>query len=221
MKQSEVVRRLQKLVQLLRSGQLNQPGALRGDAASKLLGSDPPAGWNWLDGHTWSEKWVISMSLGPWRAERTEKVKNLVLKALRGRRLSELARSRRLPFPELPGDWQWEWTIRLAEYLRARGLSDRAFFGWLRQCEGGGLGARAALRAICGDWGVCKTIDYFVREALDLEVIPIDRHVNRILRHARLADLPQEVLITACNDLGIKAQRLARALYRARTPVHN
>src|SRR5215467_2726432 len=142
---------------------------------------NPSAEWNYMSGRTWSQKWLISVSLGPWREQRAMDVMRQVLDRFGQRHLSSLRQNGRLPFPHLIGDWQWEWTLRLAEYLRLHRLSEREFFGHLRRIDGGGLAARGALRAICGAWGPSKTIDYFVREALDLEIIPVDRHVKRVL----------------------------------------
>ena len=218
-----IERRMKNLIQKLRSGDLDDPVRSKGphDCASYLVDHDPPAGWNYFDKKTsWSEKWIISMSLGPWKEDRTQEVMATVLSALKKQPLSKLQRAERLPFPKLKGDWQWEWTINLSEYLRDIDWSDAGFFSMLKEIEGGGLACRAAIRAICGAWGPCKTVDFFIREALYLEVIPIDRHVERILRSAGLGGLRQEHLIAECKRLGVKPQRFARAVFRAYSPLN-
>jgi hypothetical protein len=223
-----VEKRLRRLVKRLRSGDLDDP--VRGRIhdpdrfedgelpASRLVDRNPPIGWNYMNGRNWSQKWLISVSLGPWREQRAMGVMHQVLHQFGQRRLSSLRENGRLPFPSLSGDWQWEWTLRVAEYLRLHRLSERVFLGYLKRIDGGGLAARGALRAICGAWGPSKTIDYFVREGLDLEVIPVDRHVERVLAKAGLGSVSQADIIAACHAIGVKPQRLARALYTALSP---
>ena len=183
--------------------------------ASYLVDHDPPPNWNYLRGRNWSQKWIIAMSLGPWNENRADEVMDEVLRGLGRRSLRELQRRHRLPYPKLSGDWQWEWTVSLSEYLRDHDVSETVFFRHLRNIDGGGVAARAVLRAICGAWGTSKTIDYFVREALDLEVIPVDRWVSRALKSAGLSTVAQQELIAGCRRLKVKPQRLARALYKA------
>jgi hypothetical protein len=215
-----IEQRLKRLVRRLRLGYLDDPDRFEeGELpASRLVDRNPPAGWNYMNGRNWSQKWLISVSLGPWREQRAMQVMHQFLNNFGHRRLSSLKETQRLPFPRLSGDWQWEWTLRLAEYLRSYRLSEREFFGYLKAIDGGGLAARGALRAICGAWGPSKTIDYFVREALDLEVIPVDRHVERVLAKAGLGSISQADIIAACHAIGVKPQRLARALYTALSP---
>jgi hypothetical protein len=212
---------IRNLVKKLRSGEFNDRDRKTdaNDRASYLIDHDPPDGWNYFESDTtWSEKWIISMSLGPWEEKQTQDVMGKVLDALNKRPLTKLHKNERLPFPKLQGDWQWEWTIYLSEYLREIDWSDSEFFTMLKNIDGGGLAARAALRAICEAWGTSKTIDYFIREALDLEIIPIDRHVKRMLVNFGLSNLKQEELIALCKAIGVKPQRLARALYKAYSP---
>ena len=97
-------------------------------------------------------------------------------------------------------------------------MSERQFFNRLRQLDGGGLAARAALKTSCGAWGTTKTIDYFIREALHLPIIPVDRHVRRVLKSAGLQTTSDEELLLTCQQIGVRPQRLARALYRAYSP---
>lgn len=220
MKPELAAKRLNDLVRRLRSGILDDPGRTSGwrDKASYLIDHNPPGNWNYMAGRTWSEKWIISMCLGPYGTGRAQEVMAKVLKAVRKRRLAALKPDSRLPFPRLPGDWQWRWTFELGRYLRDWQMSEKRFFKMLRQLDGSGLAARAALRTVCGAWGATKTIDYFIREALDLPIIPVDRHVRRVLAAAGLETASHEELLLACRRIGVRPQRVARALYRAYSP---
>ena len=105
-----IERRLARLAQRLRSGKLDDPGRSQDGElpASRLVDRDPPSDWNYMRGRTWSQKWLVSVSLGPWREARALEVMDRVLDHLGRRRLSSLRRSGRLPFPRLTGDWQWQ-----------------------------------------------------------------------------------------------------------------
>ena len=114
---NQLGRRLKRLTRRLRSGKLDDPVRSKGKhhRASHLVDHDPPRGWNYMAGCNWSQKWLISVSLGPWRGDQTQGVIDRVLDHFGRRRLSSLRRSHRLPFPKLARDWQWQWTLRLAQ----------------------------------------------------------------------------------------------------------
>jgi hypothetical protein len=164
---------------------------------------------NWFrPSHNWTERWLISMSLGPWKIPRTETIRDHVLKELCRRHLETLSDAQ-IAALGFPLEWQTRYTAKLAIYLQNSETTMDRFCSHLR--TGSGLKARGELQAATGA-GESKCIDYFVREALQLDVFPIDRWVRRLLSNYGIPE-SQEQLIELCYATGQNVRYVARAAY--------
>src|SRR4030067_2629479 len=102
MRSETVEKRLRVLSKDIRRGEWDYVDTeKRFNRASFLIDNDPPKqiNWNYLNGKNWSQKWLISISLGPWRQGRARDVMEKVQNRLGRRPLHRLRRSDRLPFP--------------------------------------------------------------------------------------------------------------------------
>jgi endonuclease III len=77
-----------------------------------------------------------------------------------------------------------------------------------------GDGAHNILAALSEVNGYSKCVDFFVREALRLDVVPVDRHVKRVLRRFRLGGVKPPHLSYLIRQAGFEPRLVARALYQ-------
>jgi hypothetical protein len=105
-------------------------------------------------------------------------------------------------------------TVFFNSLLQGRGLTLDALCDQLRKLPGDQ--AYQVLATMSGVKGYSKCLDFFVREALCLDAVPVDRRVRRMLKRFRLyhvrGQLPQLI-----REVGYEPRFVARFLYEAGT----
>jgi hypothetical protein len=160
--------------------------------------------------HTWTHKYLTAMSLGPWRIHRQLYQKNQLLSEVGNAEWSSLTPDavESLPFA-LP--WQKQQALRFHESLRERASTLDALCDHLRSLTGDD--AYRTLAAMSGVTVYSKCLDFFVREALCLDTVPIDRHVRRILARFGLSRVRRSQLTLLIREAGFRPRLIARLLY--------
>jgi hypothetical protein len=159
---------------------------------------------------TWTQKYLTSLSLGPWRIAGQVSQKNLVLSVVTQSELSSIAPSivAGLPF-RLP--WQ---TAQAIEFHRNLQASDKSIDELCKGLESAnGDDAYRCLADMSGIRGYSKCLDFFVREGLCLDRVPVDRHVKRILAEFGLGSVRRSALPELIRRAGFNPRFVARVLY--------
>lgn len=159
---------------------------------------------------TWTQKYLTSLSLGPWRVPQQVHQKNLLLHKVQD-----------LEFTALSGDivanlqfrlsWQRNQATTLHSTLNHLNIKFDDLCEQLSQLNG--QIALDLLSRLSGVKSYSKCLDFFVREALCLDALPIDRHVRRFLERIGLQHASQEEVIAAIRDEGFDPRLVARTLY--------
>jgi hypothetical protein len=150
------------------------------------------------------------MSLGPWRTPRQVRQKNLLLAEVGDVEWSTLAPPTvaSLPFI-LP--WQRQQAVEFHRNVQTRGVTLDALCVELRELPGDK--AYRELAKMSGVKGYSKCLDFFVREGLCLDTVPIDRHVRRVLDRFGLMGVRRSKLPDLIQEAGFQPRLIARVLY--------
>jgi hypothetical protein len=162
---------------------------------------------------TWTQKYLTAMSLGPWRIPRQVNQKNRLLRQVGDAEWSSLGPERvaGLPFV-LP--WQTQQAGAFHCNLRRRPLTLDALCDELRLLPAAsGDEAYCELAGMSEVKGYSKCVDFFVREALCLDTVPKDRHVQRVLLRSGLSRVPRSQLPSLIREAGFQPRLVARVLY--------
>ena len=160
--------------------------------------------------NTWTQKYLTSLSLGPWRIQGQVAQKNLVLSVVGDSEFSTLSSSivARLPFRF---HWQKSLAKEFHRSVRASGKSLDILCEQLRKVTGDE--AYRHLATMSGVKAYSKCLDFFVREGLSLDRVPVDRHVKRILAEFGLSAVRRSQLPQLIREAGFNPRFVARALY--------
>lgn len=181
----------------------------------------PVQHFNWLQGRSFSEAFVICIGAGPWKFDRRKKIQGEALDKLGNRDINELSRDEASRF--YPLEWQNEfltnsvkslqdvlhWSFDyFCEDLITRTKTKGVFFGLdsiydLTQCSGSP-----------------KVLSLFCRDALQIPSFPIDRHVKRKLIELGLPTNERK-MISLCFKVGINPSDAAVAFVRAASDMDN
>ena len=175
-----------------------------------MVGSVRDAKEEGLDVRTWTQKYLTAMSLGPWRIQGQVHQKNLLLSQVRDAELSTLSP---IAIAALPFRLRWQ-TQQVTDFhgnLQRSGSTLDALCETLRSLTGDV--AYHKLADMSGVKGYSKCIDFFVREALSLDCVPIDRHVRRILASFDLSGVGRLELTELIREAGFNPRLVARVLY--------
>ena len=150
------------------------------------------------------------MSLGPWRIPLQLQQKNDLLARVGGAEWSTLSTAavKRLPFRL---SWQASHAQALHRNLRNLHLTLDGLVHRLRRFTGDG--AYSVLATLSETTGYSKCLDFFVREGLRLDSVPVDRHVRRLLNRFGLAAVPRAHLAFLIREAGYEPRFVARAMY--------
>jgi hypothetical protein len=159
----------------------------------------------------WTQKYLTSLSLGPWRIPQQLHQKNLLLARVGDAEWSTLAPEAVSSLPFRLG-WQRQQALTFHTNLRSLRWTLEALCARLRRLTGDG--AYSVLATLSGVNGYSKCLDFFVREALRRDTVPVDRHVLRLLTRHRLADIPPAQLAFLIRQAGYEPRFVARALYQ-------
>ena len=159
---------------------------------------------------TWTQKYFTAISLGPWRIPQQVHQKNLLLSVVQESEFTAIAGEAiaALPFRLA---WQRSQATTLHSILRHLDMRFDGFCDRLKLLEG--HEAIEVLSRLSGVKSYSKCLDFFVREALCLDALPVDRHVRRFLDRFDLASTSPRELVTAIREEGFEPRLVARALY--------
>ncbi|OFZ96490.1 MAG: hypothetical protein A3H35_03005 [Betaproteobacteria bacterium RIFCSPLOWO2_02_FULL_62_17] len=162
------------------------------------------------DVQTWTQKYLTAMSLGPWRIQGQVHQKNLLLSQVRDAEWSTLSP---LTVAALPFRlrWQTQQTTDFHRNLLRSGSTLDALCEHLLSLTGDA--AYHKLADMSGVRGYSKCVDFFVREALLLDCVPVDRHVRRLLASFDLTGVGRLELTELIREAGFKPRLVARVLY--------
>jgi len=160
---------------------------------------------------TWTQKYLTALSLGPWRIPQQLHQKNLFLSRVGDVEWSSLSprEVRSLPFRL---NWQRQQALTLHRNLRRIGWTFDDLCAHLKRLTGDG--AYSVLATLSAVNGYSKCLDFFVREGLRLDTVPIDRHVRRVLTRFGLANVPPPYLTYLIRAAGFEPRLVARVLYQ-------
>lgn len=163
-----------------------------------------------LNVRTWTQKYLTAMSLGPWRIQGQLRQKNLLLSQVGDAEWSTLSS---VTVASLP--FQLRWQTQLATDFHRNLVRDRCTLdGLCEQLRGlTGVAAYQKLADMSRVKSYSKCIDFFVREALALDCVPIDRHVRRLLANFGLSSIGRLELTELIREVGFKPRFVARVLY--------
>jgi hypothetical protein len=163
-----------------------------------------------LEVRTWTQKYLTSMSLINRPIQGQVCQKNGLLSAVGDAEWTTLNRSMvaSLPFI-LP--WQKQQATAFHRNLQARGSTLDALCDELQGLTGDQ--AYQVLAKMSEVKGYSKCLAFFVREALCLDIVPIDRHVKRILKRFGLSHVPPPQLTHLIREAGFEPRFVARVLY--------
>jgi hypothetical protein len=170
----------------------------------------------WLKRHSPSVAFLLCVASGPWKIKRRASVQVAAMLKLAGRDLSEVKPS---TFNSVyPLTWQKEMAKRVITECRKRSVSFNTTF------VRAGAGYRSkkkneqTLEILCSLLGIDsihsapKVVMLFVRDFLDMDVFPKDRHVRRWLTDNNIPHDHQKI-IRAFEFLGKHARFYARAVF--------
>ena len=159
---------------------------------------------------TWTQKYLTAISLGPWRIQQQVHQKNLLLNVVQDSEFTSLDRD---AIAELPFrlSWQRIQATTLHSMLRYLDMQFDSFCDRLTLLEG--HEALDVLVRLSGVKTYSKCLDFFVREGLVLDALPVDRHVRRFLSRFDLDSASPRELIAAIRGEGFEPRFVARALY--------
>lgn len=163
-----------------------------------------------LDVRTCTQKYLTAMSLGPWRIQLQVRQKNLILSAVGHAEFSSLtaAAVAALPFRM---DWQVAHTVAFHQALVTSVETLDSLCTRLKISSG--EAAYNVFARMSKVRGYSKCLDFFVREGLCLDRVPVDRHVARILKRFGLSNVPRSDLPRLIRDAGFNPRFVARVLY--------
>ena len=159
---------------------------------------------------TWTQKYLTAMSLGPWRIQGQVRQKNLILSAVGDAEFSSLTATAVVSLP-FRLRWQTEQTVEFHRNLRASGGTIDELCTRLQRSSGDG--AYRILADMSGVKSCSKCLDFFIREGLCLDRVPVDRHVGRILARFGLSHVPRSELPRLIREAGFNPRFVARVLY--------
>lgn len=161
--------------------------------------------FDWLDGLSYSQAFVVSIGAGPWKIKRREKIQGEALKWLDNRDLFDVKETVNC----FPLDWQNKMTQNLISSLqKSYQWHMEKFCSTLRLQDHNY--ARKTFYNACGSNGT-KVLSLFCRDALKIDSFPIDRHVRRILQENNLP-IKEEKMISICKASGLDPRKVATAL---------
>lgn len=157
--------------------------------------------FNWLEGRSFSDAFVICLGAGPWKFKRRQAVQKKALEHLNGSDLSKIGTSNHW----YPFGWQNKMLNSMSKFLSDSSKTMNSF------CEDLILlgktapnhSAFIAQRVLCaacdiGEKPLPKVLSLFCRDSLRIESFPIDRHVKKfLLEHSFPAD--EQAMIKICN----------------------
>lgn len=160
---------------------------------------------------TWTHKYLTAVSLGPWATSLQLHQKNLVLRRVGDAEFSSLdpRTVRSLPFRL---EWQRRHTAVFHTNLRRMAWTLDALCVRLRRFTG--EGAYSVLATLSGLRTYSKCLDFFVREGLKRDTVPIDRHVERLLERFGLTGVPPPHLAFLIREAGYEPRLVSRVLFQ-------
>lgn len=169
--------------------------------------------FNWLDGLSYSQSFLICVCAGPWRFERRQKVQGAALEWLGSNDLKFVNKSPRNN-AIFPLDWQQKFVLNMLMSLR--NISSMEHFCKLL-CDRTLCTADYARQELYKACGVnnkgAKVLSLFCRDALKIDAFPIDRHVRRILKENNLP-IKENEMIDLCRVAKLDPRIVATSLIK-------
>lgn len=179
-------------------------------ALSKTLDTTP---FNWLQGRTFSEAFVICIGAGPWKFNRRKTIQEKALNKLNKRDLSRLRNVNWYPL---------EWQNKFVNNVRRSLTTSMEEFCCKLMCPKcvNPNEARQYLFNAAGCPKGSKVLSLFCRDALRIPAFPIDRHVKRYLIKHKLPT-NENSMIKLCMDANLDPCHIAVGFVRAASDMDN
>lgn len=171
-------------------------------------------GFNWLQGRSVSEAFVICIGAGPWKFNRRKTIQGQALEKLRGRDIMGITEKEAYDF--YPLDWQNHFLIRATNKLKEWNVS---FFKYCAEATENPDFALSFMRNLVQTKDA-KVISLFCRDRLWAPSFPIDRHVRRKLQELKLPT-KEDDMIQVCNRAGIDPRKAAVVFVRTASDMDN
>jgi len=170
--------------------------------------------FSWLEGRTYSEKFIICIGAGPWRFARRQAIQQMALDKLDGRDLISLE-----CIDWFPLSWQNKYVNLMIEHIMECYSHDMCTMeSWCYHAKLNNW--HYSLNLICKPIGYSKVLSLFNRDGLKLKAFPIDRHVERKLRELGLP-INEDKIIDMCDKLNIDCNKAACLFVRTASSMDN
>lgn len=160
--------------------------------------------FNWLDGRSYSDAFVICIGAGPWRISRRKQIQQLALDHLNYRDIINIHE----PIAWYPLTWQNNFLSNLYDYLNQNKIFMDDFCELVIKNNDLDL-----LYNACGCPNGAKVLSLFARDSLKINSFPIDRHVRKFLIENNLPSNEKE-MIKLCLSVGLNPRKVATGIVR-------
>jgi hypothetical protein len=170
--------------------------------------------FNWLDGRSYSDAFVICLGAGPWRFDRRKKIQGQALEKLSGRDLLNIEND----VNWYPLAWQNNYLNNLSKSLKARNESMDDYCKTLIKLANVTNAGSLALVSLYTGCNILlpkhiKVISLFARDSLKIPSFPMDRHVKKYLLANNLP-INEIELVELCFSAGIDPRYFATAIIK-------
>jgi hypothetical protein len=136
--------------------------------------------FNWLQGRSVSEAFVICIGAGPWKFNRRKTIQSQSLEKLNARDICQITEIEACQF--YPLNWQNKFLLKASKSLRKLNMS---FDEYCSEAVKDPTLTLTYIRDLVGT-KEAKVISLFCRDGLKVPSFPIDRHVKRKLQELNL-----------------------------------
>jgi len=177
----------------------------------------PNPEFSWMNGRSYSEKFVICVGAGPWKFGRRKKIQGDVLAKLNGRDLTHPnIHVNNYECKWYPLTWQNLFVECMKYYLLANKITMDQYCEKIIETND-----RHHVYKNTSDSGkYTKVISLFCRDGLGIDAFPIDRHVKRKLEELNLP-ANEDKLIDMCRALNLKPAKVATLFVRTASEMDN
>jgi len=170
--------------------------------------------FNWLQGRTYSEAFVICLGAGPWKFERRKKIQGEALVKLNKRDISCLSDS------QVQKMFPLKWQVKFLSAAIKNLPIGTSFNSWCANLVKNPNSARYQLLTLTKASNNAKVISLFCRDALKIPSFPIDRHVKRKLIELNLPT-DEDAMITLCQSCKLNPRDVAVLFVREASDMDN
>lgn len=176
----------------------------------------PNPEFNWMNGRSYSEKFVICVGAGPWKFGRRKKIQGDVLAKLNGRDLSDSKiHINDYECKWYPLTWQNLFAECMKYHLWAQKITMDEYCNKIIETND-----RHHVYHTASESKYTKCLSLFCRDGLGIDAFPIDRHVKRKLEELNLP-VNEDKLIKICRAVGLEPNKVATLFVRSASEMDN